>query len=437
MISTFANIRRGVAASASTSSGASTDLLTLNVANDGTPGYKYWDINDNGFSSATYLGAFRLPDTENTGADVDFFYALPAIGITSSTKMLVGGHAQGDSSMRIAEINIPALSTSSSLSSLNRATYSTAFFNPVDAAPAQAATWGNGPKIMGIKKYNGRVMVQVYPYYDGSGIADKSICVLNDASAPSTTAMRGFFAGTGGGSGVAHSSVWCSEIPAADKAAFGGTHVMGGSNGNAYRSVEGRNSMGPTLFVYDADQTNSIVGNNPPANGASITYSRKMDFSQANVLNGSNTGAAGQQWDHCSEACYGFLVPNTDTYMVLGFDEGVEGGSTYYDPADPWGGGKGYGPLSQGDVWNAVWFFRKSEILAASNVYDPVAYERVRLILPFEGTKLRGQQNRLIGADFDISTNKLWLALEGVESYGIPGSLPIVLCYDFSSLVAV
>lgn len=417
------------------SSGSSTDLLTLNSALDGTPGYKYWDINDSGFSSTTYQGAFKLPDTENTGTDVDFFYSLPAIGLTSSTKMLVSGHSQGDANKRIAEINIPALSTSSSLASLNRASYSTAFFGPVDNAPTQATSWGTAPKIMGIKTYNGRVMVQVYPYYDGDGIADKSICVLDDASAPSATSVRGFFAGSGGGSGVAHSAVWCSEIPAADRAAFGGTHVMGGSNGNAFRSIEGRNAMGPTLFVYDADQTNSIVGSSPPAGGSSITYTKWMDFNTTNILNGSALDASGQQWDHCSEPCYGFLVPGTDTYMVFGFDEGVEGGSQYYDPSDPWGGGKGYGPNTQDDVWNAYWLFKKSDILAASNPYDPVAYERGRLIVPFEGTKLRGQMKYIGGADFDLSTNKLWIAVIGGEVVGAPGSLPVILCYDLSSLV--
>ena len=430
-------LMRGAGAAAPAGGGgSSTDLLTLNAANDGTPGYRYWDVNAQGASSATYRGAFKFPDTENTGTDVDFFYSLTAIGLTTSGKMLAVGHAQGDSHKRIAEINIPTLSTSTSLASLNRASYSTAFFGPVDAAPVTATSWGTAPKIMGIKAYNGRVMINVYPYYDGDAVADKNVCVLNDVSAPSTTSMRGFFAATGDGVGVAHFGCWISEIPAEDQAAFGGTHVFGASNGNANRSIESRNSMGPTLAVYDADQSGSIVGSSPPSDGSAITLSRLMDFSPANILDGSTLGSAGQQWDHCSEAAYGFLLPNSDTYVVIGFDEGVEAGSQYYDPNDPWGGAKGYGPNNQDDVWNAIWLFRKSDILAASNVYDPVAYERVRLIMPLEGTKLRGSQHRIVGADFDLSTNYLWVALEAAEYVGIPGSLPVVLSFDFSSLVA-
>lgn len=431
---------RGIAsgASAGGGGGSSSDLLTLNSGLNGTAGYRYWDINVQGASSTTYLGAFKFPDTENTGTDVDFFHALPAIGMTATSKMLAVGHGNA----RIAEINIPALSTSTTLASLNRATYSTAFFNPVTGAPTTTVNWGaGGPYTSGIKTYNGRVMINVYANYDGSSAADRNLCVLNSAASPSTTSERGFFTGTGGGMNVAHSAIWISEIPAADKADFGGTHIMGASSGNKYRSINARNSMGPSAFIYDADASDSVTGSTPASNGATLTYQRLMDFTEANVLNGSNLGAAGQQWTNCSEAFYGFLIPGTDTYMVLGLNEGYETGIDYYDPEPPWPGNKGYGPLAEYDVGNWYWLFKKSDLLKVKSgviaqPYSVTAYEHGRIIMPLEGSRTVSGLHHIAGGDFDLSTNKLWLTLLNGEPVGVPGSLPVGLCFDFSSLVA-
>lgn len=417
--------------------GSVTDLLTLNPALNGASGYRYWDINAAGASSATYLGAFRFPDTENTGTDVDFFYSLPAIGVTAGNKMLAVGHGN----RRIAEINIPTLSKSTSLASLARASYSTAFFDPVNNAPVITPNWGaGGPYVSGIKTYNGRVMVNVYANYDGSGAADRNLCVLNSASAPGIASERGFFTGTADGVNVAHSGVWISEIPAGDKAAFGGTHVMGGSSGNKYRSINLRNAMGPTAFVYDANASDSVTGSTPAANGATLSYQRLMDFSMDHVLNNSSLGSAGQQWSNCSEAFYGFLVPGTDTYMVLGFNEGYNTGISYYDPAPPWPGNKGYGPNAETDVGNWVWFFKKSDLLKVksgeiANPWDLVAYEHARIILPLEGAQTVSGLHTISGGDFDLATNRLWLSLLGAEPMGMPGALPVGLCFDFSSLI--
>lgn len=418
--------------------GASTDLLTLNSGLNGTAGYKYWDINVQGASSATYLGAFKFPDTENTGTDVDFFHSLPAFGLTTGNKAL----AVGQTNRRIAEINIPTLSTSTSLASLNRASYSTAFFEPVANAPVTTENWGDGgPWISGIKTYNGRVMVNVYANYDGFLAADRNLCVLNSAAAPSVTSERGFFTGTGGGVNVAHSAIWISEIPDDDKASFGGTHIMGASSGNKYRSINSRNSMGPSAFVYDADASDSVTGSTPASNGAALAYQRLMDFNDANVLNDSDLGAAGQQWTNCSEAFYGFLIPGTDTYMVLGLNEGYETGIEYWDPEPPWPGNKGYGPLAEYDVGNWYWLFKKSDLLKVKSgviaqPYSVTAYEHGRIIMPLEGSRTVSGLHHIAGGDFDLSTNKLWLTLLNGEAVGVPGSLPVGLCFDFSSLVA-
>lgn len=409
-----------------------TDLVTLNPALSGTAGYRYWD------QSATYEGAFRVPNTENTGTDVDFFYAYPTLGLTSVGKMLLGGHSQGDANKRIAEINIPsALSTSSTLTALPIATFSTQFFYPVDNAPVLAASWGLGARIGGIKSYNGRVMINVYPYYNGEADADKTTAVLNDVNAPGISGMRGFFAATG----IAHSSYWISEIPAGPmRTALGGTHIFGSSNGNT-RSIEARNSMGPTAFIYDADASDSIVGATPPTNGSSITATPLLDFPPAiKALNNANLAATGQAWTHMSEAYYGFVVPNTDTYMVLGFSGGHSSGTDYYDPAPPWGGEKGYGPVTQSDVDNHYWLFKVSDLAKVkngtlTNPYDVDAYEHGRIVMPFEGTKLHNSLKYVMGGDFDTATGKLYLSIQnGDTSQGAYGALPVILRYDLSGV---
>ena len=96
-------------------SSAVTKLLTISGSTDST--HKKWNL------ATSYLGAFRMPNATygslgGNQASVNYD-RRPVIGLTSSTKFVIGGGSDGDTYRSIGEYNIPTLSTSATLTSLN------------------------------------------------------------------------------------------------------------------------------------------------------------------------------------------------------------------------------------------------------------------------------------------------------------------------------
>ena len=142
------------------SGGGVTKLLTISGSTDST--HKKWNL------ATSYLGAFRMPNATYGSLpgnqDSVNYDARPVIGLTSSTKFVIGGGSDGDTFKSIGEYNIPALSTSATLTSLNTATNSKNFVDPFSAAPNEGSNWGVAPQLGGICAYNGRLMVNYFAF---------------------------------------------------------------------------------------------------------------------------------------------------------------------------------------------------------------------------------------------------------------------------------
>lgn len=405
---------------------AGTTLLSLDPANAGNSAYTYWDYDAN-YLGGLRLGEANLQDSPNA-----------TLGLVNggNTLLVASAYGTGERSANLYgfDISSPTFSQSSALTDLSTLTRTINAFDAVAGAPVQATSWALGARISGLCEYNGRVMGNVYGFYDGGNEVDQSTFVLDDATNPGTTNERGFFAATN----ISRMAGWISEIPQERKAALGGTHIMGMSSGNQ-RSIAFRFSLGPSLYVYDADAANSIVGSNPPTNGAAITANAVMDFplgENSGLTPESLLSSANQPWTHESEAYYGFIVPGTDTYMVVGYSAGHAGGLSY--GVSPWNGNQGFYPLQEDDIDNHYWLFRVSDILAATNAGEEVTvYEHGRLTARFEGPKTYNAIRRCRGAVFDSVNNRLILALAQADtSQGTFSPLPLLVCYDMNGVVS-
>jgi hypothetical protein len=424
---------RGIAAAPSAAAAAATKLLTISGSDDST--HVKWDL------TATYAGASRF-NGGYFGSGVDNTYSLNydhfatiGIGSTSSKLLITGG---GDTENKLGEFNIPTLSTSMSLSSLPVASNSHNFIDIFDAAPNNPGLWGTtGARPLGICVYNGRVLVNYYAAYNSEGDANRATLVVNDASSISTTSERGFFDVTG----TQLSGGWISPIPDEYKTLLGGTHIFGSSSGNS-RSILSNLSVGPSAYVFNGDATDSVVGSAPIANGGTISLTPLMTFPYDNPVQPIATmDNAGSIWSNVSEIYYGFIPPRTRTYVAIGFSAGKESGVSYWDPTAPWGGYKGYGPNTASDIYNYYMLFDVNDLIAAKNgTIQPHSirpYETGELAVPFDNRSSGITEFHYIcGGAYDPSNGRLYLMLSYADdSQGAESDLPLLLCYEMSSVV--
>ena len=424
-------LMRGAGAAAPAGGGgSSTDLLTLNVALNGTAGYKYWDYD------AQYLGAFRVPFANYGGIAGDNlnYCSDPIIGMGSTTgHIMIAGRNRGDTVTTIAELAIPALSTSGTLSSLDIATCSQNFIEVLTSAPTDGETW-SGRMIAGIANVDGKVVVTAYGYYTG---ANRPVMVIDDVSPLSSASFRGYFDMTND----QRAGGWVTPIPASYQASFGGTHLFGFSMSQT-RAILSKYSIGPSAYVYDFSAGNSITGASPVANGSTLSTTVALDYPLANGLTPeANLGNSGTHWTYCSGGQIGFIVPGTRTYMVIGFSAGHSSGSAYYDPAPYDAGFKGYAPNSASDIYNYYWLFDVDDMVdvlnSVINSYDPDPYEHGQLSLRHDGGSGWTTLHHVGGATFDATNNKLYISLQYADdSQASESDLPLILCYDLSGVAA-
>lgn len=399
-------------------------LLTLSPANSSDPAYAYlpW--------AASYLGAFRVPGGDYGTAPYDDlnYTENPVIGLGSAPNriFMAGRDTGGTKNVRaFAEFSIPTLIGGTSLSALNIASNTQVFRDVLSSPPSVTTDWSEGRVLSHMRAVNGMVVGTAYGYYTST---DTPIWVLDNASSIATASLRGFFDISGrqiyGG--------WITDIPPEHQTALGGTHIIGFSMAGD-RAILSKYSNGPSMAVIDLS---GITSGSPPSNGATISITPLMEFSQPNGLTPEGSlGASGTAWTYMSGGEIGFIVPNTRTYMIIGTSGGHVTGSTYWDPHPPWAEYKGYGPLSEEDEYNYYWMFDLDEILAAENLYDPAPYEHGVLSVAFDNGPGDNSLHKVAGAAFDKNTSRLYISLSRADnSQASESALPLVVVYDFSGV---
>ena len=431
MLVTIAGAYRGVAVAASSGGGggASTDLLTLNVANDGTPGYIYWDYDSD------YAGAFRLPNGDAYGSETanDFFYTdFPAIGMGSTSgHLFVVGRDIGGTSITetFAEVSIPTLSTSATMSSLNIASVTQNFVNIRTLAPLDTGTWDNGINIASVNNIDGRLFITAHPYYDS---VDHPLLVVDDPSDLAGSDWHGFFNTTN----QHRSAGWATPIPAEFQSDLGGDTLFGYSMAGT-RAILSRFSMGPSAYVYDSATA-------LPSDGGTVTMVPVLDYpAGANGLTAeADLGDSGTMWTYCSGGEIGFIVPGTRTYMVIGFSAGHATGAQYWDPTPPWGDFKGYGPIEEYDADNHYWLYDVDDLIdvkngVITNAYEPVPYEHGVFDSRYNGGSGWNSCRKIVGGALDSANGKLYLSYARADAtQSGESSLPLIICYDISGIAA-
>eukprot|EP01130_Rhizamoeba_saxonica_P009064 TRINITY_DN3681_c0_g2_i2.p1 TRINITY_DN3681_c0_g2~~TRINITY_DN3681_c0_g2_i2.p1 ORF type:complete len:341 (-),score=93.58 TRINITY_DN3681_c0_g2_i2:23-1045(-) len=177
-------------------------------------------------------------------------------------------------------------------------------------------------RVSGLFVQNNEVIVNAIEYYDAPADNTETTRVIRDKTDLKNSVLSDWYHLEG----RAKASGWVSKVPNEWKTALGGNHIFGYSSG---QPIIGRLSVGPSAFIVDIEQFNEDV------NKTQISSTQVLGYSLTNKIGGdidlSNSGddRSNKLWTHLSSAVYGFIIPDTSTYFVIGTNGGFNSGVLY------------------------------------------------------------------------------------------------------------
>ena len=363
-----------------------------------------------------YQGAFRISSATFGASSVN--YAVGTLAYNADNHSLfIAGHAQQNA---IAEFAIPPLLIRDSVNELNVATTALQGFRNI----LGAGTTGNPDEInrvTGMYYKNGQLIVNAEQWYDAAGNNRDTTLVVRDAANLATSSIAGYFELQG----RAQAAGYISEVPPAWQEKIGSSHITGWSS---VYSIISRYSLGPSIFSFNTDDLlNSSL---PFSESVSTTPIMNFPFSGGEYLapgaQQMNTGpTASPVWNSLSRGRYGFIVPNSKTFAVIGSSAGINGGIGYKITQDNGNLCGGPCPAIASERYNYYWFFDLDQILDASRVSEPRPYAYGKWALPFDNNG----QHAIIGGTYDTASKLLYVALGKAGQVGRYDRPPLILAY--------
>jgi len=382
-------------------------------------------------SDLQYLGAFLLPAWTSDGTSFSYGGTALAYNPAHNSLFLVGHNCY----QLTAEVAIPTVVHSTSLSALKTATFLQPYADATNGKSAQTggeASCSAGNKIGGHLVYQGRLYGTVYIAYDGSGSQVVSHFGRSSTSLSAGTASNLVQVGTLGAGFV---SGYMTPIPLEWQSAFGGPALTG----NCCLSIISRTSYGPAAFVFDP----AALGVTTPVPDSPLVY---YPSSQPTIgtWGGSWNPSSGIFWD--GSTVIGGIVFPSGSRSVLFFGTQGTGGFCYgqgtsnpslagkpvpgvtgviycYDPDNSYKGTHGYPYAAM------VWAYDANALLAVKNgqkqPWQVTPYATWPLTLPFSSPTIGG-------AAYDPATGNIYVS----QQFG-NGTDPVIHVFTAKSLPSV
>ncbi|NQZ87206.1 MAG: hypothetical protein HRT54_06460 [Colwellia sp.] len=371
-----------------------------------------------------YLGAFRLP--KNKLGISRFSYSIgPMTFNKDNNSLFVVGHPQDDA---IAEIAIPALVKSDDLDDLNVAPFLQGF-SPALSRLADINTQKLN-LITGLQKDKNRLIVNAIMYYDAKARNTDTTFIIEQSDKLQTSPVKGFYALNG----KVHAAGWISPVPPYWQTQLDGDLIFGYASSVAINS---RLSQGPSAFSVHSGEIAKGVNKTIPS-------TRLMDFPMVNRLHRDLKNRQGNNdlWTEESGASFGFIVPNSSTYLVIGYSGGHHS-DIVYKKTQKNGKSKcpGFCAADRNDYYNHFWMFdanffklSKDELIEPHQI-RPYRYGPIKL--PFEHRKLsngKASINFANAATFDENNSVLYILLSQADSEYRYARLPVILAFKVENL---
>jgi hypothetical protein len=370
-----------------------------------------------------YDGAFRIKASTFGESSINYSVGTMCYNPKNRSIFIVG-HSHHNA---IGEFPVPQLSKSLKISEL-----------AMSQAPLQsfAKVIHRAPNIKkkeigvigGMYLFQGpatqELLVNVYEYYDAGGVVTETSLVLRDATDIAKSPIDGLF----GFSAKAHAARWLSPVPAEWQSALGGSFIAGSSSGDPIIS---RWPVGPSAFAFDP---NLIIGNAKIQDPMPVTT--LLDYSLSNPIGGnkdlSNSTGSNDLWTHLTRAVYGFIIPKTRTYFVVGSTGGIKSGICY-KKCNPDNGTQsgGYHSRDTSDNHFAYWMFDVEDLLKVKrglikpHEVMPYQYGVFPVPIPVPSKKIGG-------GTFDPGTGTMYITINSADrEQGTYSRPPIIAAYHF------
>ncbi|MBV1883178.1 MAG: hypothetical protein KUG82_16180 [Pseudomonadales bacterium] len=363
----------------------------------------------------------------------------------------------------LGEYKIPKIvNTKSDLSLLNITTTLQAAEKVLHRIPTHS--WPSLPienRMLGMYYKDGKLLVNGAVYYDAPATDEDTTFIINDANDLAESTISGNFSTDG----LQHTTTWFVDVDPNWQQLLGSTHLSGSGPNLA---IMGRLSVGPTLFAVNFNDY--LIANN----GDSIASISFMDFSlknpiRADMLNYGGTPAGqaeglvnNEVFTEQSMPYFGFIVPGTRTYAVLGKSGGhAEGdnpyvgtvtdyasknGTIFYKNSDgTWTDSNGsradgYKIYNAWDKGPFYWLFDMADIVGLDNPWDAEPYESgyYKSLFPKSDAVSgipAGDGNSVRGGSFDVATGRLYLSLPYANNASDPAwaGSPVIAVYQFDA----
>jgi len=368
-----------------------------------------------------FTGAFRLKNGDFGISSIN--YAVGALAYNpDNASLFIVGHPDRSA---VAEYPIPDAGMQDAVSDLPESEDPLQSFTEVLTATPD----GNPDsldRITGMLVLDGALIVNAETWYDAP--ADNSYTSL---VVPDSNDLGGDINGFYRLEGAAQSGGYMAPIPSSYQELFGAPFLTGWSS---VYSINSRYSIGPSLWTFDPAE---LLGSELAA-GESVRATPFMNFGFDQAMLGERAveyepqGTAGPfqpaspLWNVNSKGVYGFIVPGTRTFVVVGSSGGLKDGIGYKAVQDDGNVCGGPCPYAVGDSYNYYWLFDVDEILAARNVSDPRPYDFGVWSLPYDDEG----RYKIVGATFDPADGVLYVALGEAGQVGEYDRPPLILTYS-------
>lgn len=379
-------------------------------------------------SALQYLGGFRLP-SDLFGADelsTHSFSPGPIAFNPTNKSLFTVSH---DRHQGIGEFRIPSIVNSDDPNDFAMASVLQNFTTFHEDGGTLTGI-DNYFRITGMTLANDKLVVNYINWYDAAGReTDTSVVFQNPKNLASSNIVGPFQL-----RGAAHAAGWLTPIPSEWKGMLDGDHIAGHSHG----SIVSRLSVGPPAHVLNvSDLTNGAAG--AVATTAVLDFSLSKPLHDTRVYNLEtdsvndilyNENKQNKLWTIISGASYGFIVPDTGTYMTLGYAGGFESGLGYkitQTDGNLCGGPCSFDPA---DNYNYYWLWKVTDMVNVKN-----GLLEAHELRPYAHGQLdtRGNSARLKGAAYDPATQRLYVSLQRGDTIPTYAKPPLILVYQLKA----
>ncbi|GLR70687.1 hypothetical protein [Agaribacter marinus] len=380
------------------------------------------------FEEFTYLGGFRLPHTQlgdSIHASLNSSKAVFTYNSERHSIFIVGSNHE----QQIAEFSIPNINFTDALDEFDVGSPVQDFTKIFRTERVNSVA--RKPTINGLAFVDGQLLVNYSDRSDTSNTNTETSIVLEDANDLSDTRVYGPYKLSGG----LHASGWLFPIPEVWQSELGGDFLAGVPSKNFIW----HDSQGPTAYAFNVQdvlngatneevETSKLLGFsfNEPLHDTSVSF---IDDSPMERI--KNTNLHNDMWTMLSNAAFGFIIPDTSTYVTIGTSAGHYTGVGYR--VERTGGSVCANDCAYGadDTYAYYWLWDLNQLadvyagtLAPSMVRP---YKTGAFQLPF-GTQVSG------GA-YDASKGLLYLSSANADTTPTFARPPVFFVYQLRSLI--